>query len=301
MDTGPSRSPKNRSRSKIRLGFQDGRSQTPFRLEFIDPYYWLMEIRWPAFMAATVLCFLLINFLFAFIYLAMPGSVANAQPGSLYDAFFFSVDTLATVGYGNMYPASHLGHGVAVAEIFIGLFYLATVTGLVFARFSRPRHGLLFSRNAVIGRYKGKPALMVRVAWTRSFPLLDAVAQLSWFEQVSHPDGKNFRRLRELELERSHNPIIGLGWTLIHVLPEDSDIIEAIKRKDLVLLTASVSGTDMLLASPSQSLQRYTRNEVLADHEFVEMISEDENGICLDLKNLHRTQPIDLDTSFAAE
>lgn len=301
MDAGPSRSQKNRSRSEIRLGFQDGRSKTPFRLEFIDPYYWLMEIRWPAFMAATVLCFLLINFLFAFIYLAMPGSVANAKPGSLYDAFFFSVDTLATVGYGNMYPASHLSHGVAAVEIFIGLFYLATVTGLVFARFSRPRHGLLFSRNAVIGRYKKKPALMVRVAWTRSFPLLDAVAQLSWLEQVSHPDGKNFRRLRELELERSHNPIVGLGWTLIHVLPEDSDIIEAIKRNDPMLLTASVSGTDMLLASPSQSLQRYGRNEILADHEFVEMISEDEDGICLDLKNLHRTQPIDLDTAFAAD
>jgi inward rectifier potassium channel len=259
-----------------------------------------MEIRWPAFMAATVLCFLLINFLFAFIYVAMPGSVANAQPGSLYDAFFFSVDTLATVGYGNMYPASRLGHGVAAVEIFIGLFYLATVTGLVFARFSRPRHGLLFSRNAVIGRYNGKPALMVRVAWTRSFPLLDAVAQLSWLEEVRHSDGKSFRRLRELELERNHNPIVGLGWTLIHVLPEDSDILEAVERGDPVLLTASVGGTDMLLASPSQSLQRYRRNEILADHEFVEMISQDEDGICLDLRSLHLTQPISLDTSSAA-
>jgi inward rectifier potassium channel len=301
VDRGPNRQPEYRSRSEIRLGFQDGRSKTPFRLEFIDPYYWLMEIRWPAFMAATVLCFLLINFLFAFIYVAMPGSVANAQPGSLYDAFFFSVDTLATVGYGNMYPASRLGHGVAAVEIFIGLFYLATVTGLVFARFSRPRHGLLFSRNAVIGRYNGKPALMVRVAWTRSFPLLDAVAQLSWLEEVRHSDGKNFRRLRELELERNHNPIVGLGWTLIHVLPEDSDILEAVERGDPVLLTASVGGTDTLLASPSQSLQRYRRNEILADHEFVEMISQDEDGICLDLRSLHLTQPISLDTSSAAE
>jgi inward rectifier potassium channel len=284
--------PRYRSKKEIRLGLEDGRSKTPFRLEFIDPYYWLMEIRWPAFMASVVLCFILINLLFAILYAMMPGSVANAQPGSLYDAFFFSVDTLATVGYGNMYPASHLGHAVAAIEIFVGLFFLATVTGLVFARFSRPRHGLLFSRYAVIGRYKGKPALMVRVAWTRSFPLLDAVAQLSWLEQVKHPDGKNFRRLRELELERNHNPIVGLGWTLIHVLPDDSDILEALKRDDHVLLTASVGGTDMLLASPSQTLQRYGRNEIRADHEFVEMISEDEDGICLDLAHLHEVQPI---------
>lgn len=251
-----------------------------------------MEIRWPAFMAAAVLCFLLINVLFALIYVAMPGSVANAQPGSFYDAFFFSVDTLATVGYGNMYPASRLGHGVAAIEIFVGLFFLATVTGLVFARFSRPRHGLLFSRFAVIGRYEGKPALMVRVAWTRSFPLLDAVAQMAWLEKVRHPDGKNFRRLRELELERSHNPVVGLGWTLIHVLPEDSDIREALERGDEVLLTASVGGTDMLLASPSQSLQRYGRSDIRPDHEFAEMISEDADGIRLDLRHLHETQPI---------
>jgi inward rectifier potassium channel len=260
-----------------------------------------MEIRWPAFMAATILCFVLTNLLFAFIYVAMPGSVANAQPGSLSDAFFFSVDTLATVGYGNMYPATRLCHGVAAVEIFIGLFYLATVTGLVFARFSRPRHGLLFSRYAVIGRFKGKPALMVRVAWTRSFPLLDAVAQLSWLEQVKHSDGKHFRRLRELELERNHNPIVGLGWTLIHVLPDNSDILEAVERGDHVLLTATVSGTDMLLASPSQALQRYRGSEILPDHEFAEMISEDEDGICLDLRNLHRTQPIEADSPLAAE
>lgn len=297
MDARPSRPAKTSSRSKIRLGYEDGRSKTPFRLEFIDPYYWLMEIRWPAFMGAAVLCFILINLVFALVYVSIPGSVANAKPGSLSDAFFFSVDTLATVGYGNMYPASHLAHAVAAIEIFIGLFFLATITGLVFARFSRPRHGLLFSNHAVIGRFKGKPALMVRVAWTRSFPLLDAVAQLSWLEDVQHDDGKNFRRLRELELERSHNPIVGLSWTLIHVLPEKSDIMEAVERGDALLLTATVSGTDMLLASPSQSLQRYRGNEIFANHEFIEMISQDGDGISLDLRKLHRTQPIDPGTS----
>ncbi len=292
MGVRPKSKPKYRSRSEIRLALEDGRTKTPFRLEFIDIYYWLMEIRWPAFVGTIVLSFLLINLLFAIIYVAMPGAVANAQPGSVYDAFFFSVDTLATVGYGNMYPGSRAGHAVASVEILLGLFFIAVVTGLVFARFSRPRHGLLFSRYAVIGRYKEKPALMVRVAWTRSFPLIDAIAQLSWLEQSRHPDGKNFRRLRELELVRSHNPIIGLGWTLIHVLPEDSDILDALQREEHVLLTASVSGTDMLLASPSQSIQRYGRDEIRPNYEFVEMISEDESGLCLDLTRLNEVQPI---------
>ena len=254
-----------------------------------------MEVRWPAFIASVVAFFLLINLLFGLIYAAMPGSVANAEPGSLYDAFFFSVDTLATVGYGNMYPASRLGHGVAAIEILIGLFFLATVTGLVFARFSRPRHGLLFSRYAVVGRYGGRKALMVRVAWTRSFPLLDAMAQLLWLEDVQHPDGKTFRRLRELELERSHNPIVGLGWNLIHVLSDDSDILRALEAGESVLLTASVSGTDMLLASPSHSVQRYGRDDILRDHEFAEIISHDDHGIWLDLTRLHQVQPIAVD------
>jgi inward rectifier potassium channel len=292
VDTRRNRRPKYQSRSEIRLGLSDGRIRTPFRFEFIDPYYWLMEIRWPAFLASVVLCFILINLLFAIIYVTLPGSVANAEPGSLWDAFFFSVDTLATVGYGNMYPASRMGHAVASVEILLGLFLLATITGLIFARFSRPRHGLLFSRYAVIGRYQGRPALMVRVAWTRSFPLLDAVAQLGWMEQVEEVDGKRFRRLRELELVRSHNPVIGLGWVLIHVLADGSDMIEKLAGNDRVLLTASVSGTDMLLASPSQALQRYGRDEIRVDHEFVEMVSEDEDGICLDLTRLHEAEPI---------
>jgi inward rectifier potassium channel len=98
--------------------------------------------------------------------------------------------------------------------------------------------------------------------------------------------------LRELELVRNHNPMVGLGWTLIHILPEDSDMLAALERKERVLLTASVSGTDMLLASPSLQLQRYGRSDIRADHEFVEMISEDERGLRLDLTRFHQVQPI---------
>lgn len=291
MEAQASKGRKLRSRSELRLGLDDGRTRSPIGFEFSDPYYWLMEIRWPAFLATAALCFLLINLAFGLIYAAMPGSIANAEPGSLYDAFFFSIDTLATVGYGNMYPASRMGHGVAAVEIFVGLFFLATVTGLVFARFSRPRHGLLFSRYAVIGLYKGQRALKVRVAWTRSFPLLDGVAELSWLERAG-ADGTDLTRLRELELVRSHNPIVGLGWTLIHVLPDDSDILSVLERGDRVVLTASVSGTDMLLASPSQALQRYGRDEIRKDCEFVDMLSEDEHGISLDLRLLNEVQPV---------
>ena len=283
---------RQRAKHELRLLLDDGRTKAPFRWEYLDPYYWLMEVRWPAFFGTVVLAFLLLNLVFGILYAAIPGSLANAEPGSLTDAFFFSVDTLATVGYGNMYPASRLGHAIASLEILLGLFFAATVTGLIFARFSRPRKGLTFSRYAVVGRYEGRRALIVRVAWTRSYPLIDATAQLSWLESAQMIDGTRFRRLRELELVRNHNPMVGLGWTLIHVLPEDSDLLATLESGDRVMLTANVSGTDMLLATPSLTLQRYGRREICVDHEYVEMISEDEKGLRLDLSRLHQVKPI---------
>jgi inward rectifier potassium channel len=276
----------------IRVEFGEGRPRTPVLWALRDPYYWLMQIRWPAFVGAVVLVFLLINLGFGIFYALVPGSIANAAPGSLADAFFFSVDTLATVGYGNMYPASRLGHAVASVEILLGLFFMATVTGLIFARFARPKKGLVFSRCAVIGRYAGKRALMVRAVWTRPYPLLDATAQLSWLEVVTQPDGRSLRRLRELDLIRSHNPMLGLAWMLIHILPDDSDIVAAIEARGSLMLTASVSGTDMLLSSASQSLQRYWQGDVHLDHEYAEMVFEEENALRVDFSRLDLIHPV---------
>ena len=251
-----------------------------------------MEIRWPTFVGSVVLAFFLINLGFGIFYALVPGTIANAAPGSLSDGFFFSVDTLATVGYGNMYPVSRLGHAVAAAEILLGLFFMATVTGLIFARFARPKKGLVFSRHAVIGRHEGQRALIVRAVWTRPYPLLDATAQLSWLELVVRSDGQSSRRFRELELVRNRNPLLGLSWTLIHVLPDDSDIVVAIESGEPLLLTARVTGTDMLLSSASQSLRQYLRGDICPDHEFAEMIFEEEGALRLDFNRLDLIHPI---------
>jgi len=251
-----------------------------------------MEIRWPSFVGAVALAFILINMVFGAIYALLPGTVANAGRGSFADGFFFSVETLATVGYGNMYPATHLGHAIAAVEILLGIFLVATVTGLIFARFARPRKGLVFSRCAVVGRYEGKRALMVRAVWTRPYPMVDATAQLAWMEFATRREGQNVRRLRELELLSSHTAMLGLGWTLIHILPEKSDIVAALERGEPLLLTASVSGTDMLLSSPTQALQRYWQGDVHLDHEFDDMIFEDDDALRLDFSRLNLIHPV---------
>lgn len=292
MDAHDGKVMRPRLKGDFHRGFNDLRTRTPFLSWIRDPYYWLMEVRWPVFISAVVIVFIVINLTFGTLYALSPGMVANAAPHSLRDGFFFSVDTLATVGYGNMYPASALGHFVASVEILLGLFFIATVTGLIFARFSRPRGGLVFSRYAVIGRYQGKRALMVRAVWTRSYPLLEATAQLSWQELVTEPDGHQMRRLRDLKLLRSHNPVVGLAWTLIHVLANGSEILAILEAGEPLVLAASVRGTDMLLATLTQSFQKYSEKDVLVDHDYVDMVFEEDDGMRLDSSRLDVARPI---------
>jgi inward rectifier potassium channel len=249
-----------------------------------DLYYWVMEMRWPMFIGLAALLFVAINLAFGLLYAALPGSIA--------DGFFFSVDTLGTVGYGVMAPGNRIGHAIAAIEILTGLFFSATMTGLVFARFARPRQSLEFSNYAVIGRYAGHRALMVRVASTRSYPLADATAQMSFLQAVHMPDGRNFRSLVTLPLVRDVNPLLGLSWTLVHLVEEDSPVLEALAGTDRFLLIVTIGGIDTLLASPSQGGMRYDREHVRIDHEFVDVIGDENGVIRLDMTLLHETRPI---------
>ena len=109
-----------------------------------------MVISWPRFFAALAAAFVSLNLFFAVVYSLGQAPIANAHPGSFSDLFFFSVETTATVGYGDMYPQTFFGHIVATSENFIGLVCLAGMGGLVFSRISRPARAADFrpqSRN----------------------------------------------------------------------------------------------------------------------------------------------------------
>lgn len=257
-----------------------------------DLYYWVMEMSWPMFIGLAALLFVAINLAFGLLYAALPGSVSGAEPGSIADGFFFSVDTLGTVGYGVEAPGNRLGHAIAAVEILAGLFFSATMTGLVFARFARPRQSLEFSNVAVIGRYAGQRALMVRVASTRSHALADATAQMSFLQAVHMPDGRNFRSLVSLPLVRDVNPLLGLSWTIVHLLDDDSPVLGALASEDRFMLTVTIGGIDTLLASPSQGGMRYDREHVRIDHDFVDVIGDENGVIKLDMTLLHETRPI---------
>jgi inward rectifier potassium channel len=260
----------------------------PSRLS--DQYYFTMELGWPAFVGLIAIIYIIVNVAFGAVYACLPGAIAHVRPYSLLDGFFFSVDTLGTVGYGSMAPRSPLGHFIAAFEILIGLFFSATVTGLIFSRFARPRSSMLFSNVAVIGRYDGRPALMVRVASTRSRPLADASAQMNWLERSDAPDGRIVRRLIDLPLVRSQNPIFGLTWTLVHLLGENDDVLTAIATHEQFTLNVSVSGFDTFLASQAIADHSYAKADIRRDHDFCDVLSEVGGVLRFDLTRFHDTQ-----------
>src|SRR5476651_973062 len=165
------------------------------RFDLKDPYHLAVSLSWPAFVAAMVACWLAINLGFASLYALSPGDVANARADSFSDAFFFSIETLATVGYGVMAPATLYGHIVSAAEIVTGTAFTAIVTGLLFVRFARPKAKFIFSDDAVISTRNGLPTLMLRLANGRMSLMTSANVRLFVLLAESTSEGKFFRRI----------------------------------------------------------------------------------------------------------
>jgi inward rectifier potassium channel len=159
--------------ARVRLGSYEFRKKGISRFDLRDPYHLAIALTRPQFLAALLTLYLSVNLVFAVLYWAVPGSVANVRPHSLADTLFFSIETLATVGYGEMYPATLYGRVVAASEIVCGIAFTAILTGLTFVRFSRPRAKLIFAANPVVAMHNGKPTLMVRIGNGRVGVLTD--------------------------------------------------------------------------------------------------------------------------------
>jgi len=259
-----------------------------------DPYYLVMALSWPAFVAAVLAMFLAANLVFAVLYTLAPHAVANVRPGNFADAFFFSVETLATVGYGVMTPASTYGHVVATTEIFVGMFLTALATGAFFARFARPRPRLMFSDAAVIAPYEGGRALMLRVASRRLQGVSEVSGRISYLRQVM-VDDRRYRRLTELPLVRSNLPVLSFSWTLIHPIDPDSPLYNLTPERIAVeapTLLVSISGFDEAISAPITDRKTYRPEDVRLDHTFVDILNELPNGYLeVDLTKLHDTEP----------
>ena len=195
------------------------------KFNFRDSYHFILTLTWPRFASLVLAVYVLINIVFASLYLLGGRCIAELPPGSFYEAFFFSVETLATVGYGHMYPDTFYGHFVTTAEIVVGMFGMAAITGLIFVRFSRPTARLLFSKCAVISAFDGVPTLMLRVANQRHIAMAEAEFRVMLFRNEPTKEEASVRRFYPLKLQFDRMIAFPVALTLRHVIEESSPLI----------------------------------------------------------------------------
>ncbi len=288
-----------RKQSKTRHHTIEGRRVTSHGYEddlWQDFYHLCLTASWPAFFASAALAFILLNVIFALLYLVDPSGIANLAPANFLGAFFFSVETLATVGYGDMHPVSIYCHTVATIEMFTGTASVAVLTGLVFARFSKPRPRILFSDALLLSDFNGKPTLMLRAANARQNQIANATAKMHVLIREVTLEGKKIRRIYDLDLVRSDQPMFFLTWTLMHTVTPSSPIYgmsEAdMAAKDLIFLIRIV-GFDESIAQEIQMRKSYNYKHILRGHQFEDLTETkpDDGVIHINYDKFHQTHP----------
>jgi inward rectifier potassium channel len=261
-----------------------------------DPYHLLLTLDWPQFFLLTAICYIVTNALFALLYLAGGDCIKNARPGSFLDAFFFSVQTMATIGYGAMYPSTDYANLLVTLEALIGLLGVAMATGLMFARFSRPTARVLFSRVAVITPHNGLPTLMLRVANERRNQILEAQIGLSLLRDEVTTEGLFIRRFYDLKLLRSQTRTFALSWVVMHVIDENSPLYgatpESLKevQTDIVV---TLMGIDETVSQTVHARHYYMTDEILWNMRFVDIFSKKPDGRrILDFNHFHDVMPL---------
>jgi inward rectifier potassium channel len=251
------------------------------RYDIRDPYHFTVALRWPPFVAVFLGLYFTINLVFAVLYAAVPGSLANARPGSLSDAFFFSIETLATVGYGAMAPATTYGHVIASIETVLGLTFTAVTTGIIFVRFSRPRPNLRFAEKAVITSHDNQRTLMVRMAYAGAGMLVGAEAHLDVLLVRRSAEGKMYRSAHELRVARNRMPVLILTWTVMHLIDESSPLhgIDAAGMKTMdARILLSVRGRDRETGADVYDVKPYEAADVLFGFDYKDVVSFDPQG-----------------------
>lgn len=246
-----------------------------------DGFHKLMTASWPVFVIVFSSYYLLLNAAFGLLYyFDLPG-IENARPGAYADAFMFSVQTIATIGFGHLAPKSTYVNCLVVAESIVALLGLSLWSGLAFARFSRPSAHILFSAVAVIARDNGVPTLMFRVANGRGNRIVDASISVTMLRDDINAEGVEWRRQIDLKLVRARSAVFALTWTVQHRIDETSPLsdYDRLLREDREpQLIVSLIGIDDTFGQPVHAMQIYDAAHILRDKRFADIASSTPEG-----------------------
>lgn len=266
------------------------------------PYLFLVRITWTRFIALVISSVLVLNLVFASLYIAvglenLKNSEAPTAWGSFMNAFFFSAHTLTTVGYGNMWPVGFAANVVAATESLVGVLGFAIATGLMFGRFSRPSARFGFSENAIISPYQSATALEFRVANRRTNDIINVDAQVMlMFVEIC--DGKPTRRFEKLELERREILFFALPWTIVHPITESSPLWgktqQDLERQRMEVIVL-IRGFDDTFGQNIHSRFSYRWDEVLWGARFSPAFAFEPSGdLAIDLDRIGATTAAEL-------
>jgi inward rectifier potassium channel len=245
-----------------------------------DLYHRLIKISWPKLFLSYVVLFFVINFLFSIFYYIVPGSISGGD-NDFKAAFFFSVQTFSTVGYGIITPASLYGNIIVVLEIMAGVISMALTTGLIFAKFSRPSAKLLFTKNLLLTTFDQKKVLMFRLANARTNFIISANIELHYIYPTVTSEGISIVRFAPLKLEKSYSPVFSLSWSVFHPIDEDSPFfnktLEEIKnlKFEFYVIFQGIDGT---VSQTIHDVHTYKVSDILFDHHFVDILERKSDG-----------------------
>lgn len=271
------------------------RKGTPSELRQ-DLYFYFMQGGWLRVFVALVFVFLVSNVFFACLYLLEPGSITG-RDSSFADAFFFSVQTMSTIGYGGLTPATPYANAIVTAEAALSIIGVAIVTGLVFAKVSRPSSSVLFSDKMIITEMHGKRVLMFRLGNARGNEIVDATMHLTVLIDEVSPEGIHMRRLHDVKLARRRTPLFVVTWSVIHEIDEDSplrDVDWSKANEQVQLFIATVVGHDATYGQTVHARKMYHAENVHPGETFVDILSELPDGrLLIDYARFHHTKRAD--------
>jgi len=262
-----------------------------------DVYHFILARGWPTFFALVAVTFLGANLFFASMYLLQPGCIAHARPGSFEDAFYFSVQTIATIGYGGMYPLTRFAHTVVVMEAMTGIMGIAVITGLTFTRFARPSARVLFSKKVTITPRDGVPHLMFRMANWRRNRIVEAQLRVVMLTTEKTREGEVLRRQIDLPLVRDRTAVFFLTWTAMHRIDADSpfhgpDALAKLAEKNAGLFL-SLMGYDETIGQTVIARTEYALTDIAVGARFVDVLGADEKGrFQIDFRKFHDVVPL---------